>query len=911
MSIETSRDENIPDMYLDLFHLRSLVWSTLALIPAPVIYFLLRGFLPAPFPFLALLIPPVVAWCASEYLFGGEFPAQRTEKILEKFVPEDVRRDFNEDPRFKRNAASENLQIDQNQFVILAYKIESAGENPDTIREKFRNIIRRIPDDVCLQFTKIHKRIGEDSPARSLRPWLCENGLFESFYYISFRFWAGARTKGGDPVEDMLPQAVETEFMGSSQRMTSEEISRINEWILSPIGVPGTGAYPVLSDTHRFEKGFGRSSELDYVCQASSLIELPATIDGKFSALFDLSSQIESVVTVQFFGKRDELFSRMILNRTTENADLSKNTANVSRRKKSLLRRSHAKAEGDLTSLEMFINVVAWGPRVAGDGVLKDVISQGSKGDVGAQFCRDTAFIEESLLAALLGSSVRVRTRAFKVSSAWEAAHYCPLPTPKPLYSFTPTMVFPTYDNAPYLFSHIESASHPGTAIVGVSGGGKSALASLYIDATLSMAKLGHSIAIGINDVGGSFRFFAMTHATASIDIRLGKPLCVHPLAAFLWVEDPVSSWLGFVIELLAPSSANLMTEVFDPQKLQALKRVLNEFREKSKSYSLQELDALFKERLEVSQWKDELARFSEFLPGGLYGSTYSPLNPPVKALTDARLLYLNIEKREDTDEVFLRFSKISLLFIHRLLDLHANTFKADADDLDKAVNNCHIFDEYFYQKRFLQHEKLTHTLSQIRKGGGVMVVLTQRIDDFLVPGMNAKALQESFERYWIFDKKSSTKSLRIALGQDADATENDAQSEDTQDFRHLKKLLSEMWKERVSQRLYSSVYIDESKKPVRLRTTIEPSFLWRITTNPGGIKIRNRALKFYGNDVEFVCKALAEKGPKEIPKKIPNPEYIESLVKYVLGVADSHQNDGAVHAKKSKNSKRSARSHS
>jgi hypothetical protein len=229
---------------------------------------------------------------------------------------------------------------------------------------------------------------------------------------------------------------------------------------------------------------------------------------------------------------------------------------------------------------------------------------------------------------------------------------------------------------------------------------------------------------------------------------------------------------------------------------------------------------------------------------------------------------------------------RTSISFIHKLMEIHASTYNANAPVLANRLNNFHVIEEYKAQKGFLSVERVTNALSQIRKKGAILGVVTQRADDFLGNGENPKELQESFARWWILDGSPPARVLKIALGQDSTQDDSDDMLEAQADIQHLRRLLRRMVELRAKGEPWA-VYID-NKQSYLLRIQIERSFLWRITTDAGGIKIRKRALELRPDlTEEQVCQALADKGPWPIPREVPSSEFVDAWVLYAFGAAN------------------------
>lgn len=904
MAIETSRMENMPQKVLDTFYLRSAVAAFLAVIPGALIYLAVDGLIPKPWPLVPVLGIPFGTFLMAEYLFRGEYPRQRLEAFFAWFEPKESHMDFSEGTSVKRTRMGD-LTIDAMGQITVAARITTPGILADAARMKIQSLLSLVVEGATLQAVKITRRAGSESLASRLRPGLVrEWRVMETDFYVAMRFPVGTVSRGGMALTVAFVEAIETHFPGSDI-LSPDEIARVNEWILSPTGVKGSGVSPQLSDTHVFRAGAAEVGPEDFVAQSASLVNLPEEIDHGFSELFDELGGVQSIVNVQFLGVGQNHIAN-VAETMAARRGVPKADADATLRQQSVFRRALARARGSGVSLEMFCNVIVWESRAKGTAVLQSLIGSArartilkrSEGSIvqsttgNIDFRRDHAYIAKSLLAAQLGSGERIKTRAFDVSSVQEASYYSPRIPLRVSQRYEPTLFFPGIDNTPVLFSHIESPSHPGFAVVAESGSGKSALVALLINTALERQVRSGPIAMAINDVGGTYSISLRPWAKFYLPLERGAPMAMHPLRAFMAFDNYFLTALGFVVELLTnagfPVQGSTAAQALSPTKLHLVREALEEFYETARTFSLLELHEIFKKHLDPNapEWREHFALFAEYLPGGLFGTTFSP-SKASHDLPDPRILYTNIPeyKSDGTDEVILRWMRTSISFIHKSMELHAGTYNANASVLANRLNNFHVIEEYKAQKGFLSVERVTNALSQIRKKGAILGVVTQRADDFLGNGENPKELQESFARWWILDGSPPARVLKIALGQDSTQDDSDDMLEAQADIQHLRRLLRRMVELRSKGEPWA-VYID-NKQSYLLRIQIERSFLWRITTDAGGIKMRKRALELRPDMTEeHVCQALADKGPWPIPREVPSSEFVDAWVLHAFGAA-------------------------
>jgi hypothetical protein len=344
MALETSRMENMPQKVLDTFHMRSAISAFFAVVPASIIYLAVDGILPKPWPLLPVLGIPLGVFFVTEYLFRGEYPRQRLEAFLAWFESKESHMDLSESTSVKRTRLGQ-LTIDAMGQITVAARITTSGVLADAARMKLQSLLALVVEGASLQVVKIMRPTGPESLASRLRPGLVrEWRVMETDFYVAMRFPVGTVSRGGDALNVAFVEATQTHFPGSDI-LSSDEIARVNEWILSPSGVEGSGPSPQLSDTHVFRAGAAEVGPEDLVAQSVSLVNLPEEIDHGFSELFDEIGGAQSIVNVQFLGVGQNHIANvaqtMAARRGTPKAD-----ADATLRQQSVFRRGGARAPG-------------------------------------------------------------------------------------------------------------------------------------------------------------------------------------------------------------------------------------------------------------------------------------------------------------------------------------------------------------------------------------------------------------------------------------------------------------------------------------------------------------------------------------------------------------------------------------
>ncbi len=822
----------------------------------------------------------ILFFMLTEYAYNGKYTNQRFEMFFSK-----IKKFFN-NSKLRLEKESQAKYTDTNSICkndehflydcfgneITGFKI-IASENID-FYNKFKSaveiILKALPSLDKIQFVRVNKDI-HDKNIFFGREVLQEKKVKKQEYYIFISNYFGSNQK----FKEFCVKRLET----VGKRLNRLEMSNYCQYIFSPKSPILNKELPIYPVTIFFNDKEVRAYNSDYVHGTASLAQIPSIVLSDFHHFYRSIDNLNSIVCASFTGKNNAISQAKEILGEIQKENLDDTKRSNIKKIEAYEQQKIDKDDGIDINLSMTVNIVAFGKKDDVDQALSELELKAEEYPLSSQrpiFCRENAYLKESLFSVLPGNRLFNPFRSNTIYSTTEA--FCYIPKPVFNYNFLDdrAFYFRTLENTIWPFLYYKPMS---TVVIGLPGSGKSLIVGRLFTHHIEMSKKGYRASGFILDLGDSFSFLEDGLADFTLKLNYDNlncqylPLEIYPLNLFKPFADRVKYAKKFICEIMGfdpddhtsqtSSDGELIANVLVKFYEKNLNR-LSEFKELLENSLPDFFEKVANKKVKKANWDEYKARLNNFCKGGLNGGVFDPDNPKFSEhhLKNIKFFYACKNTQTKNDRALIAaYVSLVLEFGNLLEEKHKST-----GGNNEASNFFYCIDELQWWREYIPHSWLRERASQNRKFGSSLWLLTQDACDLIIPklalekGLIASeySLLESMQRCFFFTLPQNLQVLSI-LAHEPLAHNGIAQKNGRiEQMLEIEKSIKDSIKSTDNKTDRIIGYCDQHLTMQALYADYEKYFLWASTTHDGGRSIRKKALKYSGLPFFDVCKKLA-----------------------------------------------------